>query len=185
MAAARQVFSERGYDATTFQTIAARADLTRPAVNHYFASKELLYRAVLEEAEALVDRAVEIAREAPDLISQLSSFVVSVAQLDEDDRTSAAFVVTAVLDAERHPELRELVGGISVSTREFLAGALGAALERGELTTDCGITELSEMLLAVLWGIGFYVAFVGDREESVAVITNVHALLSHQLWQLR
>ena len=37
--AAREVFSELGYDAATFQAIAIRADLTRPAINHYFASK--------------------------------------------------------------------------------------------------------------------------------------------------
>lgn len=185
MAAARRAFSELGYDATTFQTVAARADLTRPAVNHYFASKELLYKAVLEDAEALVARAVEMAREHPDLMSQLSSFVVTVAQLEEDDRTAAAFAVTAVLDAERHPELQPLIGGVSVSTREFLAEALAAAVDRGELTTEQPTAALAEMLLAVLWGIGFYIAFVGDRAESAAVITNVHELLAHQLWQLR
>jgi len=31
--AAREVFSELGYDAATFQAIAIRADLTRPAIN--------------------------------------------------------------------------------------------------------------------------------------------------------
>lgn len=185
MTAARSVFSELGYDATTFQTVASRADLTRPAVNHYFASKQLLYRAVLEEAEALVDHAVDQAKMQTDLIGQLSSFVLSIAQLDQDDRTTAAFVVTAVLDAERHPELRDLVGGVSVSTRDFLAGALTAAVERGELTTSVEVSALGELLLAVLWGIGFYVAFVGDRDQSAAVIANVHALLEHQLWQLR
>ena len=42
MRAAREVFSELGYDAATFQAIAIRADLTRPAINHYFASKRVL-----------------------------------------------------------------------------------------------------------------------------------------------
>src|SRR5690348_18145496 len=41
--AAREVFSELGYDAATFQAIAIRADLTRPAINHYFASKRVLW----------------------------------------------------------------------------------------------------------------------------------------------
>ena len=49
--AAREVFSERGYDGATFQAIAVRADLTRPAINHYFANKRVLYWQVLEERE--------------------------------------------------------------------------------------------------------------------------------------
>ena len=54
MRAAREVFSELGYDAATFQAIAIRADLTRPAINHYFASKRLLYREVVEQTNAMV-----------------------------------------------------------------------------------------------------------------------------------
>ncbi|WP_156747152.1 TetR/AcrR family transcriptional regulator, partial [Mycobacterium sp. E2462] len=46
--AARLVFSERGYDGATFQAIAARADLTRPAITPCFSSKRTLYREVLD-----------------------------------------------------------------------------------------------------------------------------------------
>lgn len=185
MTAARGAFSELGYGATTFQAVASRAALTRPAVNHYFANKQLLYRAVLDEAEAMVTDAVQQALTQTDLLEQLSTFVLVVAQLDQDDRTVAAFVVTAVLDAERHPELRDLVGGTSLITRDFLSGVLTAAIERGELSTEVDVGALSELLLAVLWGIGFYVAFVGDQQESAAVIAHVRLLLANQLWQLR
>lgn len=52
--AARLVFSERGYDGATFQAIAARADLTRPAINHYFSSKRALYQEVMDETNEFV-----------------------------------------------------------------------------------------------------------------------------------
>ena len=52
--AAREVFSELGYDAATFQAIAIRADLTRPAINHYFASKRVLYAEVVEKTNEMV-----------------------------------------------------------------------------------------------------------------------------------
>src|SRR5689334_25341182 len=52
--AAREVFSELGYDAATFQAIAIRADLTRPAINHYFANKRVLYGEVLDQTNAMV-----------------------------------------------------------------------------------------------------------------------------------
>ena len=54
MQAAREVFSERGYDGATFQAIAVRADLTRPAINHYFSSKRLLYPDVVDHTNELV-----------------------------------------------------------------------------------------------------------------------------------
>ena len=38
-----------GYEAATFQEIATRADLTRPAINHYYPSKQALYRQVVAE----------------------------------------------------------------------------------------------------------------------------------------
>jgi AcrR family transcriptional regulator len=52
--AAREVFSELGYDAATFQAIAIRADLTRPAINHYFASKRVLYGEVVDKTNEMV-----------------------------------------------------------------------------------------------------------------------------------
>jgi AcrR family transcriptional regulator len=46
--------AEIEYGAATFGGIAARADLTRTAVNYYFPSKAALYRAVLDDTNALV-----------------------------------------------------------------------------------------------------------------------------------
>ncbi|MEO6792234.1 MAG: TetR/AcrR family transcriptional regulator [Mycobacterium sp.] len=183
--AARRAFSELGYEATTFQAVATRANLTRPAINHYFASKELLYRAVVADAESLINRAVDQARTEATLVGQLTWFILSVAQFEEDDRMSAGFVISAMLDAYRHPELQPLVGDMSAATRRFLTGSLTDAVDRGELATAMDVPALTEMLQAVLWGVGFYVTYVGDRRESVAVIANVRALLAHQLWQLR
>jgi len=182
--AACGVFGELGYHAATFQAVAVRAHLTRPAINHYFPSKQLLYQAVLTQTGSLFDSAVERARSEPDLISRLSSVILSFSQLGEEDRTAAAFAVTAVLDAQRDPELRLLVGDMQLTIREFLGEALTEAIDRGELATAASVADLTETLLAVLWGIGFYVAVVGGREESAVVISNVQALLANQLWQL-
>ena len=182
--AASGVFGEFGYHATTFQAIAARAHLTRPAINHYFANKQLLYQAVLNRNESILDNAVERARIEGSLVGRLSSVIYAFAQLGEKDRTAAAFAVTAVLDAQRDPELRLLVGDLQGPTRRFLTESLTEAIDRGELVTAAGVGDLTETLLAVLWGIGFYMAALGDRDESAAVIACTQALLANRLWQL-
>lgn len=184
MVAASGVFGEYGYHAATFQAVAARAHLTRPAINHYFSNKQLLYQAVLNRNESILDSAVERARTENSLIARLSSVIYAFAQLGEEDRTAAAFAVTAVLDAQRDPELRLLVGDLQGPTRRFLTEALTEAIERGELVTAASVGDLTETLLAVLWGIGFYIAALGDHEDSAAVIANMQALLANQLWQL-
>ncbi len=183
--AASGVFGELGYHAATFQAVAARAHLTRPAINHYFANKRLLYQAVLNRNESILDDAVERARSEKGLIARLSSVIYAFAQLGEEDRTAAAFAVTAVLDAQRDPELRLLVGDLQGPTRSFLTESLTEAVDRGELVTAATVGDLTETLLAVLWGIGFYVAALGDRDESAAVIASVRAMLANQLWQLQ
>lgn len=106
--AARQVFSELGYDAATFQAIAIRADLTRPAINHYFASKRVLYQELVEQTNTLVVNAgAERAQAATSLVDRLVAFIEAAVKADEKDRSAAAFLVTAVLESQRHPELAQ------------------------------------------------------------------------------
>src|ERR1700710_1981147 len=76
--AAREVFSELGYDGATFQAIAVRADLTRPAINHYFPSKRMLYREVVDETNELVVAAgIERAGGETTLMGRLTAFIAA------------------------------------------------------------------------------------------------------------
>jgi AcrR family transcriptional regulator len=182
---AREVFSELGYDAATFQAIAVRADLTRPAINHYFPSKRALYREVLEQTSALViTPAVQQAQHQTSLIERLSSFIASLVQANAGDRSAAgAFLVTSVLESQRHPELRLMQNDSLLNSREFLTRAIADAIERGELTTDADISSLVEMLTALMWGIGFYAGFVGTQQELEAITANLRRLLANKLWR--
>jgi AcrR family transcriptional regulator len=54
--AARALFGEQGYDATSIAEIGLRAGIAKSVLYHHFGSKGALYRAVLEEdGRALVD----------------------------------------------------------------------------------------------------------------------------------
>ena len=183
--AARDVFSELGYESTTFQIVAGRAELTRPAINHYFTSKPDLYRAVLAQTTMVVADALERARQEIGLIDRLSAYLLAIAQPPDENRTAAAFAVSAVLDAQRRPELRPLVDDLQTGTREFLCWVITDAIERGELVTEATVPALADMMSALLWGIGFYGAFVGDRGQAATVTTVLQLLLAHRLWQIK
>lgn len=184
--AAREVFSELGYDAATFQAIAIRADLTRPAINHYFASKQVLWREVVEQTNAVIVSAGRARAESEsDLLSRLSAYFVAAMQAESEERSAAAFLVTSVLEAQRHPELSDDEHDSLKQSRDFVAWAVNDAIERGELTTETDVDSLVEMLVAVMWGMGFYAGFVGTHEELKAVVQQFELLLSNDLWRLQ
>jgi AcrR family transcriptional regulator len=183
--AAREVFSELGYDAATFQAIAIRAGLTRPAINHYFASKRVLWAQVVEQTDALVVSASQArAKSETNLLNRLSTFFTAAIQAESEDRSAAAFLVTSVLESQRHPELSGDEHDSLRNSREFIAWAVNDAINTGELTTDTDVNDLVEMLVAMMWGIGFYAGFVGNHEELSGVVQKFQLLLANKLWQL-
>ncbi|MDG5486199.1 TetR/AcrR family transcriptional regulator [Mycolicibacterium gadium] len=183
--AAREVFSELGYDAATFQAIAIRAGLTRPAINHYFASKRVLWAQVVEQTDAQVVSAGQArAKSETNLLNRLSAFFTAAIQADSEDRSAAAFLVTSVLESQRHPELSGDEHDSLRNSREFIAWAVDDAIKTGELTTDTDVSDLVEMLVAMMWGIGFYAGFVGGHDELSGVVEKFELLLAGKLWQL-
>ncbi|WP_199254945.1 TetR/AcrR family transcriptional regulator [Mycolicibacterium mengxianglii] len=184
--AARQVFSELGYDAATFQAIAIRADLTRPAINHYFASKRVLYQELVEQTNSMVVAAgADRAQSATSLVDRLVAFISAAVQADEKDRSAAAFLVTAVLESQRHPELNQAKNDSLEASRQFVGWAVTQSINSGELRTDTDVASLVEMLVAVLWGMSFYAGFVGDSDGLERITEQLKLLLQQKLWEFQ
>jgi AcrR family transcriptional regulator len=185
MRAARGVFSELGYEAATFQAIAIRADLTRPAINHYFPSKEQLYREVVAQTSAnVVSAGMARAQSATTLLARLSAFFASAVDSDSEDRSAAAFLVTAVVEGRRHPGLIKPEHDPLINSRVFVSWAVNDAIEQGELSTDTDVAAIVEMLVAVLWGMGLYAGYAGGRDNPVDIVEKFELLLANRLWQL-
>ncbi len=184
MQAARLVFSERGYDGATFQGIAARADLTRPAINHYFSSKRMLYREVLEQTNDIVIGAgIRQARRETSLMARLTAFISVAVRANSDSPSGSAFLITAVLESQRHPELSRTENDSVRISREFLTWAVNDAIEHREVAADIDAAALVETLLVVLCGVGFYAGYVRSYEEMLAVTDVLRQLLEGALWR--
>ena len=178
---ARRVF----FEAATLSAIARRADLTRPAINHYFKSKRELYRAVVETTEASVAVGIQQGRDATTLLGQLLAFFHAVAQVDAEDRSPAAFLVTSVLESRRHPQWsdapeRDMPGNI----RAFVLWAVNGAVERGELSPDIEVGLLVDVLSAIVWGMGFYAGFLSSDAELEVITDQFRNMVTGKLWNL-
>ena len=181
--AAREVFSEVGYDAATFQEIALRADLTRPAINHYYPSKHSLYQHVVEETNAAVIAAgLEEAERAETFADRIRAFLDSAVRAKDYDRAAAAFLVTSVLESQRHPELSQHDNDSLHNTRKFAAAAVQDGIANGELRADIDAEAATEMLVAAFWGLGFYAGFVGDQDRLDRITGEFMSLFGDSSW---
>ena len=181
--AARAVFGERGYEATTFQAIAARANVTSPAITHYFPTKLALYREVVERTNELVARTgAKWATREETLIGRMTEYIGWTLHPESlDNPTLSSFLVLNVLEATRIPELSGTGDGPVDITRDFLIQAVQDATERGEIAPGTDAASMADTLLLVLCGVDFYARYVRSFElspdEIEAVTSTMRQLL--------
>jgi AcrR family transcriptional regulator len=182
--AGRLVFSERGYEGATFQAIAVRADLTRPAINHYFSSKRVLYREVLSQtAEFLFSAGTAQADRETTLMARLTGFISAAMAVNSEHPSASAFLMTSILESQRHPELNQAENDAIRLCREFLTRVVNEAIDHGEFAAPIDANALIETLLVVLCGAGFYAGFVQSYREMQAVIGMLGQLLEGALFK--
>jgi AcrR family transcriptional regulator len=179
---AREVFAESGYEGATFAEIAARAGVTRPAVNHYYAGKPALYAAVFAATQdEVVTAGLTRAMDAESSTGRLGLFLETAAQVDAGDRSFARFIAASLVDAFRHPELAEHARRQIDDVRAFVRGTLDAGVQAGEIRDDLDLATVTELLVAVMWGMGLYAGFVGTNEQLVAVVDQFERVLESVL----
>ncbi|WMT89166.1 TetR family transcriptional regulator [Pelagibacterium sp. H642] len=120
VAAARQAFSEHGYERTTVRQIAAEAGVNQALINRYFGGKEQLF------AEA-----VSIDLELPDLAGvaraevgqALAAHFFRRWEGEETDDLLRVLIRTAATNAEAAARIRSIFAGQILRAVESIAGA--------------------------------------------------------------
>lgn len=129
---ARQSFLEHGYAATTMSGIAAGLGGSKGTLWNYYASKELLFEAVLDRAtQDFRDTLTVILRHTDDARSALHQFCQQfLAKLTQPDAVALFRLVVA--EAGRFPELGERFFELGpCRNRSVLAHYIEGAMERG------------------------------------------------------
>lgn len=182
MRAAREVFGELGYDGATFQEIALRADLTRPAINHYFRSKLALYRTVVEDTNAIViDAGIEKARAESSLDARVRAFIQTALRAQVADGSVAGFLITSILESQRHPQLSKEPNGPLQEARGFASWVISEAVAAGELPAALDVEPTAEMLVAMMLGLATYAGYVGSQQQLIAITEQFLQMLSGAL----
>jgi AcrR family transcriptional regulator len=165
------LFSQHGYDGTTNRAIAEGCGLTGAAIYHYFPSKAELYAAVYEmvfdRVFAELERAVACRHT---LVEQYAALLEATDRMNRDDPTAPAFVVGVAGDAQRHPELTELIRPLQRRNNLFFRRLVAAAAERGELNPDVEVRAVEDLLNAVVSGLARLSAITGDARRHAAAV---------------
>jgi AcrR family transcriptional regulator len=146
MMAARELFAEKGYVATSTEDVIAAAGVTRGALYHHFDGKAALFKAVFErEEEALAARVMKVAqaekRGMPSLRAGARAFLEAC--LDPTVRRIVLSDARSVLPLE---ELREIE---SRYTLRLLQSGIADAMSAGAVV-DRPVDMLARMMLGAL-----------------------------------
>ncbi|MBX8688245.1 TetR/AcrR family transcriptional regulator [Mycolicibacterium porcinum] len=178
MQAAYEIINERGYAATTFQAIAKRSGLSRPTLNYYFASREDLYGALLQEAHEVVTSCIHTAKQHDGTLDRLHAYIDAVVAVWHRDGALVGFLVNARLESYRHPDLP---AATVAATRGFLGELVTEAVDRGELPPHTERVSLVELLYAMLWGMGAYCGWQRRPVDVPAIAKQLQSVIGNGL----
>jgi len=183
--AAREVISERGYEAANFQAIASRAGLSRPTMHYYFHTREAIHECLVAEAYSIVADCIAQAKREDTLLKQLSTFVMATHRSGFADRSMLQFIIAARLESHRSPSLRGSPGPVVSAVQEFYGSIVEDAIVRGEIPDDTDPAAVVSMLLAMFLGMGFYAGFIVDSNNMAVIAKQLHRMMTHGLLDSR
>ena len=157
IAAALELFAERGFAATRLEDVAARAGLSKAAIYLYFDDKTSLLKAVVKETVGarIAQVAAVVGHLDGDVAPVLRRFLTTVAHGVRDTRLPD-IIKLVIAESRAHPQigqfyLDEVIG----AALPMLQGLIERGVARGEFRpVDARLAAKSligPMLLAALW----------------------------------
>lgn len=157
VAAAFEVFGEKGFAAARLDDIAARAGVSKGAIYLYFTTKEDIFQAVVEQGVApnlqnLATLATANPQNFPDLVRGFAGMMAHMAST-----TPLGGILKMVIgEARNFPELaRVWHDRLIVPALSALSAAIAAAQARGEIRPGdprlYAVSLISPLLVGVIW----------------------------------
>jgi TetR/AcrR family transcriptional regulator len=137
---ALELFSERGYDATSVREICEAAGVTKPTLYHFYGSKEGVYRAIVEGAleRFSADLAGSLADEGT-LCERLRRMARAYVDAGAREPDLARFLMALIHNPPRSAPDTDFIGFYDGILQQ-VGGLIDAAVATGELAA--GSTEI-------------------------------------------
>jgi AcrR family transcriptional regulator len=177
VAAARELFGERGYAATSIDEVASRTGVTKGAFYHHFGGKADLFQEVYEQVKREVsDQVVSVFNEPDHWKAVIGGCQLMIdAQLDPAVRRIALHDARSVLGWDVVRQIESRYGAVGIR------GALRKAMHGGVIEPQ-PLRPLALLLAGALSEACFYVA---DADDPVAAREEVGRLIERILEGLK
>jgi AcrR family transcriptional regulator len=179
--AARELFGERGYAATSVEEIVRAAGVTKGALYHHFVDKDDLFRAVVEDVKGEVTAEVGeqflAAADEPDALDTVTRGCLAFIDAHRDPAVQRISILDAraVLDPI---ERRRLDARYEVAV---IRGALRRAVRYGVIDPQ-PLGPLAHVLAGAL---GEACALLAESEDEATTREEIHAVVSRLVDGLR
>lgn len=161
--AARQVFSQKGFEATNVSDVAAAAGVSQGTIYHYFDSKDDLFMAVFEEwlTTCAYQGYAESALTADTTADRLRVFAQTAAQMMIDSATFLPVQMEFWSHILRNDVIRERFRLVFAELRTFLGQIIRAGMDSGEFRPAD-----AEVLAAIAFAVydGLILQWLADPE---------------------
>jgi AcrR family transcriptional regulator len=151
LAAAREIFAEKGYDGTRVQDVAIRAGMTTGAIYANFRDKDALLSAAVDEGVDAYNAGLEAEQDRDAVGAELLSLMARNLRLHEGDRPRL-LMVEALIAAHRSSAFAQRYLDRVSDGGHALASLLREMQEAGELIPDLDIQAGVHYILCVTFG---------------------------------
>lgn len=157
--AALAIFSRKGFQATTLNDIAQEAGTTRGAIYHHFENKAGLYKALIIDASAQGNEALQTAVSQGGTFQEISRriFEVSLNLLAENERfrqvSALSLYRTGI--SEELADVEQMRLEQAKSMVEGIAALMQTGIEQGEIRDDIDAETIARAFLSFQNGVAW------------------------------
>ena len=149
--AAMSCFAKRGFHQASMHDISAEAGISVGLIYRYFANKEAVIAAMVDEHKRDLQGLLERARSAPTLLDSLE-ILLTAHCCENAPQMHAAFVVDLFAEAGRNPAIAELVRGVLDISMAGVTEVIARAPEMQDAPHSLKPREITELILATARG---------------------------------
>lgn len=174
---AKIVFAEHGYDGSSVEEIAARAQVSKPIVYEHFGGKEGIYAVIVDRESARLLEMIT-SRLGPDIGAREQIYASALAFLDYIDADPAGFRVLTRDTPSGLAGMAGLLGDVAAKAEEVLRGVF----TRSGVTTEAA-PLYAHALVGMVVHVGSWWSEVREPSKE-RVATYLTALVYHGLQRL-
>lgn len=181
--AAQQHFGERGFSGARMVDIASDAGVTHSSIYQYFSSKDDLYRASFEaaQAELLPDYQAAVATEST-MRGRIGAIMRASAEIHKRHPSITPFLASVPVELRRHPELVEGLRDLGEPILHAMNWIFDDARENGEISGNLSNDDLLVAFIGSAMGIGL-LSYGLQRDSMDAAVDIIELMMTAQLFR--